>query len=87
MNKNDCKQVLFYAAEIFNERMGTMFNEENLVLSCFQTSNQEEVFEQFCKQYFPDRLTDRYKEEGYCAYFLLGAAFVFSVDILEGIEE
>ena len=65
MNRNDCKQVLFYAAEIFNERMGTTFNEENLVLSCFQTSNQEEVFEQFCKQYFPDRLTDRYKEEGY----------------------
>ena len=56
-------------------------------LSCLQTSNQEEVFEQFCKQYFPDRLTDRFKEEGYCAYFLLGAAFVFSVDILEGIEE
>ena len=65
MNKNDCKQVLFYAAEIFNERMGSTFNEENLVLSCFQTSNQEEVFEQFCKQYFPDRLTDRYKEESY----------------------
>ena len=65
MNKNDCKQVLFHAAETLNERMGTMFNEENLVLSCFQTSNQEEVFEQFCKQYFPDRLTDRYKEESY----------------------
>ena len=47
MNKNDYKQILFYAAEIFNERKGTMFNEENLVLSCFQTSNQEEVFEQF----------------------------------------
>lgn len=61
MNKNDYKQILFYAAEIFNERMGSTFNEENLVLSCFQTSNHEEVFEQFCKQYFPDRLTDRYK--------------------------
>ena len=68
MNKNDYKQILFYAAEIFNERKGTMFNEENLVLSCFQTSNQEEVFEQFCKQYFPDRLTDRYKEEGYLIF-------------------
>ena len=65
MNRNDCKQFLFYAAEIFNERMGSTFNEENLVLSCFQTSNQEKVFEQFCKQYFPDRLTDHYKEQGY----------------------
>ena len=61
MNKNDYKRVLFYAAETLNERMGTTFNEENLVLSCFQTSNQEEVFEQFCKQYFPDRLTDQRK--------------------------
>ena len=31
----------------------------------FVLCNQEEVFEQFCKQYFPDRPTDRYKEEGY----------------------
>ena len=45
--------------------MGTEFSEDNLVLSCFQTENQQEVFEQFCKQYFPDRLTDRYKEDGY----------------------
>lgn len=27
------------------------------------------------------------RKEAYCAYFLLGAAFVFSVDILESIEE
>ena len=34
----------------------------------FVLCNQEEVFEQFCKQYFPDRLTDRYKEEGYLIF-------------------
>ena len=45
--------------------MGTEFSEDNLVLRCFQTANQQEVFEQFCKQYFPDRLTDQYKEDGY----------------------
>lgn len=57
--------ALSYAASIFNERMGTEFSEENLVLKCFQTENRQEVFEQFCKQYFPYRLTDRYMEDGY----------------------
>ena len=61
MNNNDYKEALFYAASIFNERLGTEFSEDNLVLCCFQTENQQEVFEQFCKQYFPDRLEDRYK--------------------------
>ena len=54
MNDNDYKEALFYAASIFNERLGAEFSEDNLVLCCFQTENQQEVFEQFCKQYFPD---------------------------------
>ena len=57
---NDYKEALFYAASIFNERLGTEFSEDNLVLCCFQTENQQEVFEQFCKLHFPDRLEDRY---------------------------
>ena len=65
MDNNKYKEALLCAAETLNERMGTEFSEDNLVLSCFQTENQQEVFEQFCKQYFPDRLTDRYKEDGY----------------------
>ena len=48
---NDYKEALFYAASIFNERLGTEFSEDNLVLCCFQTENQQEVFEQFCKQF------------------------------------
>ena len=62
MNNNDYKEALFYAASIFNERLGTEFSEDNLVLHCFQTENQQEVFEQFCKKYVPDRLEDRYTE-------------------------
>ena len=65
MDYNEYKEALLCAAETFNERLGTEFSEDNLVLRCFQTENQQEVFEQFCKQYFPDRLTDRYKEDGY----------------------
>lgn len=51
MNNDDYKEALFYAASVFNERLGTEFSEDNLVLRCFQTENQQEVFEQFCKQY------------------------------------
>ena len=50
MNDNDYKEALFYAASIFNERLGAEFSEDNLVLCCFQAENQQEVFEQFCKQ-------------------------------------
>ena len=65
MEYNEYKEALLCAAETLNERMGTEFSEDNLVLRCFQTENQQEVFEQFCKQYFPDRLTDQYKEDSY----------------------
>ena len=65
MDNNEYKEALLCAAETLNERMGTEFSEDNLVLRCFQTENQQEVFGEFCKQYFPDRLTDRYKEDGY----------------------
>lgn len=83
MNNNDYKEALLYAASIFNERMGTEFSEDNLVLSCFQAKNQQEVFEQFCKQYFPDRLTDRYKEDGYFDFH--ASAFVGKEDCVDGI--
>lgn len=65
MDNNEYKEALLCAAETLNEHMGTEFSEDNLVLRCFQTENQQEAFEGFCKQYFPNRLTDRYKEDGY----------------------
>ena len=45
MNSDDYKEAIFYAASIFNERLGAEFSEDNLVLCCFQTENQQEVFE------------------------------------------
>ena len=77
------RQALFYAASIFNERLGAEFSEDNLVLCCFQTENQQEVFEQFCKQYFPDRLEDRYTEDGYFDFH--ASAFVGTGDGADGI--
>ena len=62
MNYTAC---LNRAMAIFNEQMGADFSAENVVLACFDTGNQVEVFGQFCKACFPYRLADRYKEEGY----------------------
>lgn len=36
MNNDDYKEALFYAASIFNERLGAEFSEDNLVLRCFR---------------------------------------------------
>lgn len=83
MNSDDYKEAIFYSASIFNERLGAEFSEDNLVLRCFQTENQQEVFEQFCKQYFPDRLEDRYTEDGYFDFH--ASAFVGTGDGADGI--
>ena len=83
MDYNKYKEALLCAAETLNERLGTEFSEDNLVLRCFQTENQQEVFEQFCKQYFPDRLTDRYKEDGYFDFH--ASAFVGKEGGADGI--
>ena len=53
------------AIEIFNDKMDADFSHDHVILTCFMTDDQEEIFEQFCAQYFPYRLKDRYQEEGY----------------------
>ena len=53
------------AIEIFNDRMDADFTGDNIILTCFMTEDQKEIFEQFCSKYFPYRLNDRYQEEGY----------------------
>ena len=83
MDYNEYKEALLCAAETLNERMGTEFSEDNLLLRCFQTENQQEVFEQFCKQYFPDRLEDRYTEDGYFDFH--ASAFIGKEDGVDGI--
>ena len=62
MNYDSC---LKKAITIFNGRMGTDFSSDKLILACFMTEDQKEIFEQFCSKYFPYRLSDRYQEEGY----------------------
>ena len=44
---------LAHAIEIFNDKMDADFSRDNVILTCFMTDDQEEIFEQFCAQYFP----------------------------------
>ena len=53
------------AIEIFNDKMDADFSRDNVILTCFMTDDQEEIFEQFCSEYFPYRLNDRSQEDGY----------------------
>ncbi len=41
------------AIEIFNDKMDADFSRDNVILTCFMTDDQEEIFEQFCSEYFP----------------------------------
>lgn len=45
MEYNDYKEALFYAASIFNERLGAEFSEDNCALPGFVDSKNEEKTE------------------------------------------
>lgn len=47
------------AIEVFNDKMDAGFSCDNVILTCFMTDDQEEIFEQFCAQYFPYRSFSR----------------------------
>ena len=36
------------AIEIFNDKMDADFSRDDVILTCFMTDDQEEIFEQFC---------------------------------------
>ena len=52
----DFDSCLTRAIEIFNAKMDAEFSQDNVILTCFMSDDQEEIFEQFCAQYFPYRL-------------------------------
>lgn len=53
------------AIRIFNEKMGTDFSEDRILLDHLTSDNLVAIFEKFCSEYFPSRLADRYMDEGY----------------------
>ncbi len=41
------------AIAIFNDKMDAGFSGDDIILTCFMTEDQKEIFEQFCSQVFP----------------------------------
>ena len=57
--------LLEKAMAIFNEKKGTSYSMDNIVIGIFTTENHRQVFERFCSAYFSEGLSDRYMEVGY----------------------
>lgn len=71
---NSIKTIFNKAIETFNDRMGTTFSNDNIILQGINEKNKIEVFEKFCSKYFPYRLEDNYKDEDYFDFY--ASAFV-----------
>lgn len=66
-------QIAYDAMLCFNEKIETNFTSENTVLVFFTPKTGTKVYEEMCKQYFPNRLTQEYKRKGYFNTFLAQA--------------
>lgn len=65
MQQQDYSVFLAHAMEAFNSCLGTEFSPDQVLLRCFNTENEEAVFQEFCAAYFPYRLEDDYKADHY----------------------
>ena len=74
MNSDTVYAALDEAICAFQDVLDADFDRQNIVILLFDESNKRETFEAFCKEYFPYRLSDPYREEGY--FDFLASAFV-----------
>ncbi|CAK7024277.1 MAG: hypothetical protein EUB_02267 [Eubacterium sp.] len=61
----DYRKLLEHAIRIFNERTDADFSGERILLEYLTADDAIPVFEKFCSEHFPHRLSDRYMEDGY----------------------
>lgn len=63
--KSELKEYFFSALEMFNERLDSDISEGNLLIDFFNPKNGIAVYENFCRERFPQYLDEQYKEDGY----------------------
>lgn len=63
--KSELKEYFFSALEMFNERLDSDISEGNLLIEFFNPKNGIAVYENFCRERFPQYLDEQYKEDGY----------------------
>lgn len=52
------EKTVYAAFEHFNSKMKTNYTSDNIKLAFYDNSDADTQYERFCKEYFPDRLTD-----------------------------
>ena len=67
--EQELREIFFEALDFFNEALASGITRDNTVLAFFTPNNGLEVYERFCRDYFPKNLDEDYKAEGYFQSF------------------
>lgn len=71
--EQELRDAFFNALDFFNDALDSGITRENTVLAFFTPDNGLEVYERFCRRYFPKHLDEDYKAEGYFQTFVAQA--------------
>ena len=52
------EKIAYAAFEHFNRKMKTNYTSDNVKLAFYDNSDADEQYRRFCKEFFPDKLTD-----------------------------
>ena len=68
-SKAELSEMFFEALDLFNDYLDSDISKENTIISFFEPSNGIEVYEELCKEHFPDLLAENYMADGYFESF------------------
>jgi len=75
-------QLVYDSMDEINEKIGTDFSKDKIVIDFFTPDNGVDVYKNLCQKYFPQYLKEKYKEQGYFQTF---AAMAFIGEKKDGI--
>lgn len=67
--EQELRDIFFDALDFFNETLDSGITRDNTILAFFTPDNGLEVYEQFCRKYFPKHLDENYTADGYFQSF------------------
>lgn len=71
--ETDLTEIVYDAMLCFREKINFDISPDNTVLAFFTPDNGIEVYESFCKKYFPSWLQEDYMADGYFESFAASA--------------
>ena len=64
-SSTELSTIFFEALDLFNDCLGSDISKENTIIAFFEPRNGIEVYEELCKEHFPDLLAENYMADGY----------------------